>query len=71
MAFPTIVEVEGALTSWRAARPTNLGSRCKSLFEGVQSGRLAQQAASSAQIARALDFTVPRSLQVAADEVIQ
>ena len=30
MAFPTIVEVEGTLTSWRAARPTNRGSRCKS-----------------------------------------
>jgi hypothetical protein len=32
MTFPTIVEVEGTLTSWRAARPTNRGSRCKSLF---------------------------------------
>jgi hypothetical protein len=52
--------VEETLTSWRAAWPTNRGFN---LFEGVQSGRFAQQ---TAQIARALNLTVPRSLQVAA-----
>jgi hypothetical protein len=58
MAFPKIVEVEGTLMSWRAARPTNRGSRCKSRH-AVARCRQAYATAQTAEAQAVVDAPIP------------
>jgi hypothetical protein len=58
MAFPTIVEEEETLTSWRAARPTNRGSRCKSRH-AVARCRQAYATAQTAEAQAVVDAPIP------------